>query len=199
MQWSPLASTPRALEHTHRAPNFRATHHQPRSNRSSRLYALPQLHAKDAPPVGSVPSTAHGVVLTTRLCALHAQEGRPHSPAIGPQLRTEGVPTGEPHPVNLPRRTTCGPRALNCAPRRALKKRTDASLLGGSTSSLTKGALLAGRARSTARGGVSTCAVLAGPETRTEGSPVVRPHLPRRGPHPRAGRPHLHTDGSPPS
>ena len=70
-------SRPRALEHTQRAPNSRATHHHPSSNRSSRLYALPQLHAKDAPPVGSAPSTAHGVVLTTRLCALHARKGVP--------------------------------------------------------------------------------------------------------------------------
>lgn len=112
-------SRPRALEHTQRAPNSRATHHQPRTNRSSRLYALPQLHTKDAPPVGSAPSTAHGVVLTRRLCALHAQEGRPHSPAMGPQLRTEGVPTH-------------GQRALNWARRYPIpKKCTDGSLLVG--------------------------------------------------------------------
>ena len=114
-------SRPRALEHTQRAPNSRATHHHPSSNRSSRLYALPQLHAKDAPPVGSAPSTAHGVVLTTSSCSLHAQEGRPHSPAMGLQRRTEGVPTR-------------GQRALNWARRYPIpEKCTDGSLLVGLT------------------------------------------------------------------
>lgn len=105
MQWSPLqgctpstahavvlTGRPRALKHTQRNPSLRATHHQPRTNGSSRLYVRPQLHTKDSPPVGSAPSTAHEVVLTTRLCALHAHEGRPHSSAIGPQPRTEGSP-----------------------------------------------------------------------------------------------------------
>ena len=129
------------------------------------------------------PSTAHSVVPTYDGPCAHNSH--------------EGVPTGGPHPVKLPRRTTRGPRVLNRAPRHALKKRIDAPLLRGPTSSPAEGALLAGRAHSTARGGVSISAVRTGPEPRTEGSPAVRPHLPRRGPHPRTGRPHSNTDGFP--
>ena len=144
---------PRHLNRVRRKPHPRARGPQPPTAMSPPKYGGPAKRTDGSLLAGQASSpTLGGVPIYDGPCTPSSHEA---------------VPTGGPHPVNLPRRTTRGPRALNCAPRRALKKRTDASLLGGPTSSPTKGALLPGRVRSTARGGVSTRAVLASTEPRT--------------------------------
>lgn len=95
-QWFPLAG--RLPSSTHRGIPTRG----PRTIDRARLGPQGCTRALNCtPPVDSAPATVHGVVFTTRLCALQAHEGRPHwalnssrrgphSRAAPPQLGTEG-------------------------------------------------------------------------------------------------------------
>ena len=123
--------------------------------------ARAQLRTEGSPPLSCTPSTAHSVVPTYDGPCAHSSH--------------EGVPTGGPHLVNLPQRTTRGPRALNRAPRRALKKRTDSPLLRcptssptGCTHSTARGEVSA-RALNHARKGPRPCALTSQEEVRTRG------------------------------
>ena len=85
-QWLPLAGS--ELSCPHRGiPTDRPRTTKPCTDGASRLYAS----LNCTPRVPHLWAT-HGVVLTTRLCALNSHEGRPHSWATSCQMGTERSP-----------------------------------------------------------------------------------------------------------
>ena len=168
--------------------------------------------------MGSVPSTPHGVVLTTRLCALHAHEGPIHG-TRGSTVRTppcegeDAWPASRDPSVRFLGRTHrgCGPLRVQL---RARGQRVGIFLcvLEGKLS--TSGDPIRrprGRVSSTAHTVVSTrgpCALnyarsgphsrAAHPQAHTEwASWAGRPHRTWRGSHQPAVRIQLHPEGSP--
>ena len=167
----------------------------------------PHLHMEGTPPAGHVPSTEHGVVVTTRLCALNSHEGSPHSWAARSKLGTERSPLvghgpsnghgGVPTPGRVPSTAhtvvpTCGPCTLNRA-RRGPHSRA------ARLQAHTERSPLAGRGPSTAHGGVRTRGACALGNAQTV--PTRRPGVltfTRRGLHRRAARPQPRRQWSPP-
>lgn len=94
----------RALKHTRRYPHSRAAglnwawrspdthyaHPGKPTDRSQLAARRPRLHTEGFPPTGHVPSTAHAVVPTTRLCAPKRSRSGSHPRAVRPRTHTEG-------------------------------------------------------------------------------------------------------------
>lgn len=81
---------PRALNWAWRSPDTHYAHPGKPTDRSQLAARRPRLHTEGFPPTGHVPSTAHAVVPTTRLCAPKRSRSGSHPRAVRPRTHTEG-------------------------------------------------------------------------------------------------------------
>ena len=155
--------------------------------------------------MGCAPSTVHGVVLTTRLCALNSHEGSTHGPRAlnwaqrGPHSQTPGscvfnCSRSGSHPQSMRPQLRREQSPLACS---APSAHTEGASWAARPHPHMEGTPPAGRAPSTAHRGVPT----PGPSTGHGGVPTAVPvpstehqGVPTRGPcalnHARSGSPH---------